>query len=141
MQGRIVQLNVSPGGVPKRPVARARVTRLGLEGDGHRNAALHGGPDRALCLFPLERIEVDGYFSDDLAAGHAETGSSTFTLDAAGSSAVPDAPPTHAPLVRGGLTETFTVPPLLPHPDSSGRPSRRGDGVGGLPEQPASIAG
>jgi MOSC domain-containing protein YiiM len=58
VQGRIVQLNVSPGGVPKRPVARARVTRLGLEGDGHRNAALHGGPDRALCLFPLERIEA-----------------------------------------------------------------------------------
>jgi MOSC domain-containing protein YiiM len=56
--GRIVQLNVSPGGVPKRPVARARVTWLGLEGDGHRNAELHGGPDRALCLFPLERIEA-----------------------------------------------------------------------------------
>jgi MOSC domain-containing protein YiiM len=58
MTGRIVQLNVSPGGLPKRPVSRARVTPLGLEGDGHRNAELHGGPDRALCLFPLERIEA-----------------------------------------------------------------------------------
>jgi MOSC domain-containing protein YiiM len=58
VNGRIVQLNVSPGGLPKRPVARARVTPLGLEGDGHRNAELNGGPERALCLFPLERIEA-----------------------------------------------------------------------------------
>jgi MOSC domain-containing protein YiiM len=58
MAGRIVQLNVSPGGVPKHPVPRARVTRLGLEGDAHRDAEHHGGPDRALCLFPLERIEA-----------------------------------------------------------------------------------
>jgi MOSC domain-containing protein YiiM len=56
--GRIVQLNVSPGGLPKRPVARARVTWLGVEGDGHRDADHHGGPDRALCLFPVERIEA-----------------------------------------------------------------------------------
>ena len=58
MDGRIVQINVSPGGVPKRPVARARVTRLGIEGDGHRNTAHHGGPDRALCLFSVEQIEA-----------------------------------------------------------------------------------
>ena len=57
MTGRIVQINVSPGGVPKRPVPRARVLRSGLEGDAHRNRELHGGPDRALCLFSLERIE------------------------------------------------------------------------------------
>jgi MOSC domain-containing protein YiiM len=65
--GRIVQLSVSPGGVPKRAVAQARVTRLGLEGDGHRDHEHHGGPDRALCLFPLEAITA-------LAAeGHAIT--------------------------------------------------------------------
>ncbi len=58
MDGRIVQINVSPGGVPKRPVARARVTRLGIEGDGHRNTEHHGGPDRALCLFSVEQIEA-----------------------------------------------------------------------------------
>jgi MOSC domain-containing protein YiiM len=56
--GRIVQLNVSSGGLPKRPVPRARVTPLGLEGDAHRDAEHHGGPDRALCLFTLERIEA-----------------------------------------------------------------------------------
>lgn len=58
MEGRILQINVSPGGVPKRPVARARVTRVGLEGDGHRDTEHHGGPDRALCLFSIDRIEA-----------------------------------------------------------------------------------
>jgi MOSC domain-containing protein YiiM len=58
MKGRIVLINVSPGGVPKRAVPRAGVTRLGLEGDGHRNTKHHGGPDRALCLFSVERIEA-----------------------------------------------------------------------------------
>ncbi len=54
--GRIVQLSVSAGGVPKRAVAAARVTRLGLEGDAHRDARHHGGPERAVCLFPQEAI-------------------------------------------------------------------------------------
>ena len=58
MNGRIVQINVSPGGVPKRAVPRGRVTRSGLEGDGHRDSVHHGGPDRALCLFSLEQIEA-----------------------------------------------------------------------------------
>ncbi|MGH7263264.1 MAG: MOSC domain-containing protein [Candidatus Rokuibacteriota bacterium] len=56
--GRIVRINVSRGGVPKHPVARARVTALGLEGDAHRDTERHGGPERALCLFALERIEA-----------------------------------------------------------------------------------
>lgn len=55
---RIVQISVSPGGLPKRPVEAARVTRLGLEGDAHRDTTHHGGPDRALCLFALERIQA-----------------------------------------------------------------------------------
>jgi MOSC domain-containing protein YiiM len=58
MTGRIVQINVSPGGIPKHPVPRARVTRVGIEGDGQRDAEHHGGPDRALCLFSLELIEA-----------------------------------------------------------------------------------
>jgi MOSC domain-containing protein YiiM len=58
MNGRIVRINVSPGGVPKHPVSRARVTRMGIEGDGHRHTAHHGGPDRALCLFSMEQIEA-----------------------------------------------------------------------------------
>lgn len=53
---RIFQLNVSPGGVPKRAVARAELTELGLVGDAVRHPKIHGGPTRALCLYPLERI-------------------------------------------------------------------------------------
>lgn len=58
MKGRIVQVSVSPGGVPKRAVPEARVGRLGLEGDAHRDAEHHGGPDRAVCLFSVEQLEA-----------------------------------------------------------------------------------
>ena len=53
---RIVQLSVSAGGVPKHAVPEARVTRLGLAGDKQRDLEHHGGPERALCLFPMEAI-------------------------------------------------------------------------------------
>ena len=41
-KGRIVQLSVSPGGVPKRAVDVARVTTEGIEGDLHTYIH-HGG--------------------------------------------------------------------------------------------------
>ncbi len=56
MSGRIFQLNVSPGGVPKTAVRDAALNELGLTGDDHRFPNIHGGPERALCLFSLERI-------------------------------------------------------------------------------------
>ncbi len=55
---RIVQISVSPGGVPKRAVPSARVTALGVQGDAQRDREHHGGPDRALCVFSLERIRM-----------------------------------------------------------------------------------
>jgi MOSC domain-containing protein YiiM len=55
--GRVEQVNVSNGGVPKRPVERAWVGRFGLEGDAHRENTVHGGPHRAVCLFGMEVIE------------------------------------------------------------------------------------
>src|SRR5918911_3422009 len=54
----IVSLNRSHGGVPKLPVTEACVTTRGLEGDRQRDLKHHGGPDRALCLYSLERIEA-----------------------------------------------------------------------------------
>ena len=54
--GRIVQLAISPGGVPKLPVDDTAVGELGLANDRHRGAG-HGGPERAVCLFSLEVIE------------------------------------------------------------------------------------
>jgi MOSC domain-containing protein YiiM len=52
------QINVSKGGVPKRPVPEARVTEKGVEGDRQRSRLFHGGPDRAVCLYSLEWIEA-----------------------------------------------------------------------------------
>jgi MOSC domain-containing protein YiiM len=54
--GRVVQISVSRGGVPKLPVPLARVGPFGVDGDGHRDLEHHGGPDRAVCLFSLEQI-------------------------------------------------------------------------------------
>ena len=56
--GRIAQINLSNGGVPKLPVPTASVTTLGLAGDRQNDTRHHGGPDRALCLFSLERIQA-----------------------------------------------------------------------------------
>jgi MOSC domain-containing protein YiiM len=55
-RAHIFQINASDGGVPKRPLASAEVTALGLTADRQRNTKVHGGPERALCLFSLERI-------------------------------------------------------------------------------------
>lgn len=51
------QVSVSDGGVPKKPVSEARVTVQGVEGDRQRNLKVHGGPDRAVCLYSLEMLE------------------------------------------------------------------------------------
>ena len=56
MGGRIFQLNVSNGGVPKLAVREAVLTPEGLAGDRQRDLRYHGGPERALCLFALERV-------------------------------------------------------------------------------------
>ena len=54
--GRIFQLNISDGGVPKFAVREAVLTAEGLEGDRQRDLRYHGGPERALCLFALEQV-------------------------------------------------------------------------------------
>lgn len=54
---RVLQVNVSRGGVPKLPVDRAWVGRFGVEGDEHHDLTEHGGPHRAVCLFGIEAIE------------------------------------------------------------------------------------
>ncbi len=58
MPARVLQVNISDGGVPKRAVDAARVTRLGLEGDAVNHPKIHGGPERAVCLFPVELIQT-----------------------------------------------------------------------------------
>ena len=56
MKGTLHQLNVSKGGVPKLPTESIRVSKSGIEGDGHDKPKIHGGPMRAVSLFALERI-------------------------------------------------------------------------------------
>ncbi|HSF09837.1 MAG TPA: MOSC domain-containing protein [Nitrospirales bacterium] len=54
----LYQINCSAGGLPKLPVPEAWITFKGMDGDRHRNRALHGGPDRALRLFSFEVLEA-----------------------------------------------------------------------------------
>lgn len=56
MEPRIFQLNTSPGGVPKRAVQSVAIGTNGLDGDGVNHPKIHGGPERAVCLWSLERI-------------------------------------------------------------------------------------
>ena len=56
MNGHIFQLNYSRGGVPKLAVREAQLTKNGLSEDVQAHPKIHGGPDKALCLFSLERI-------------------------------------------------------------------------------------
>lgn len=52
----LFQINISKGSVPKRPVHEAEVTELGVVGDRQEHSEIHGGADRAICLFSLEKI-------------------------------------------------------------------------------------
>ena len=73
------QINVSDGGVPKKPVLEVVVTKTGLEGDRQRNRKVHGGPDRAVCLYSqdlIERLQDEGH--------SIEAGSSGENLTVAG---------------------------------------------------------
>ncbi len=56
--GEVYQINISQGGVPKRPIPVGAVTRSGLAGDRQAKPGIHGGPYRALSLFALEVIEA-----------------------------------------------------------------------------------
>ena len=58
MTGRVFSINISAGGVPKRAVEQAVAGTEGLSGDEHDDKVHHGGPERALCLYSIERIRV-----------------------------------------------------------------------------------
>jgi MOSC domain-containing protein YiiM len=54
---RVVQISISQGGVPKRTVPSAEVTRGGIVGDRWRHPQIHGGPYKAILLITAEGIE------------------------------------------------------------------------------------
>jgi MOSC domain-containing protein YiiM len=51
-------INVSNGGVPKQPRLSAMIRTSGVGGDRQRDLRFHGGPDRAVTLYSLERIDA-----------------------------------------------------------------------------------
>lgn len=55
-KGRIFQINVSKGGVPKLAISETEINFMGLMGDQQRNLEVHGGLERAVTLYSLERI-------------------------------------------------------------------------------------
>ena len=57
MTPHLVQINISRGGLPKRPVAEAVATSLGLEGDSCAHPEIHGGTKQAVLLIAAETIE------------------------------------------------------------------------------------
>ena len=74
--GLLASINVSGGGVPKRRVTGANVSRLGLLGDAQNDTIGHGGPERAVCVYSLERIhalQTEGHPIDVGTAGENVT--------------------------------------------------------------------
>jgi MOSC domain-containing protein YiiM len=53
LRGTVLAVCVGPGGIPKRAVDGAFVSENGLEGDRQR-MRMHGGANRAVCLFSIE---------------------------------------------------------------------------------------
>lgn len=53
----IVSINISAGGIPKRPVPQCEVSEGGLVGDAHDHDK-HNHPDHAVSLLDEERIEA-----------------------------------------------------------------------------------
>jgi MOSC domain-containing protein YiiM len=57
VQGTIVQINISPGGLPKRAVSGGFIASLGIQGDRHAHPGIHGGLRQAILLIASETIE------------------------------------------------------------------------------------
>jgi MOSC domain-containing protein YiiM len=57
MKGSLLQINVSPGGIPKRPIPEAIVTPEGIRGDRWSHPGIHGGPNQALLVITSEGID------------------------------------------------------------------------------------
>ena len=54
--GTIIQVNISPGGLPKRAIDDAFIAPLGIEGDIHAHPQIHGGPRKAILIIASESV-------------------------------------------------------------------------------------
>jgi MOSC domain-containing protein YiiM len=57
MPGHIIQINISRGGLPKKPIPEGIITPLGLEGDQCAHPEIHGGPKQAVLLIAAEAVD------------------------------------------------------------------------------------
>jgi len=57
MDAIIVQVNTSPGGLPKRAIDGGFIGPLGIEGDLHAHPGIHGGPEKAILLIASETVD------------------------------------------------------------------------------------
>lgn len=76
LTGAVVSINLSAGGVPKSRVSGAKVSQLGLVKDAQNDKKHHGGPERAICLYSMERIrslQAEGHPIDVGTAGENVT--------------------------------------------------------------------
>jgi len=55
--GTIVQVNISPGGLPKTAIRTGLIGPLGLEGDLHNHPQFHGGPRKAILVIASEVLD------------------------------------------------------------------------------------
>jgi len=58
MSGQVIQINISPGGLPKRPILAGNITHAGVEGDSWAHPNIHGGPRQAVLLIASEVIDA-----------------------------------------------------------------------------------
>ncbi len=70
-EGTVVQLSVSPGGLPKLPVNGAEVTWKGMNGDRQATRNHHGRPWQALCIWSAEVIDEFHRAGHNIAPGRA----------------------------------------------------------------------
>jgi MOSC domain-containing protein YiiM len=64
MTPRILQINISQGGVPKRPIPRGEITYQRVRGDDWNNKKHHGVAGQAICLYGVElvtELRKEGY--------------------------------------------------------------------------------
>jgi MOSC domain-containing protein YiiM len=55
--GTILQVNTSPGGLPKRAIDLGHIGPLGVDGDLHAHPEVHGGPRRAVLIIASEVVD------------------------------------------------------------------------------------
>lgn len=58
MRGRILQINISKGGVPKMPVGSAFVSFERVDGDDWRHKDVHGGAQQVILMIAQENIDA-----------------------------------------------------------------------------------